>query len=88
MMSEVNGNGRLRAAADSAVLALLARVGIAVLMTLVLPLGAWMGSKIVGSFESKLDAILTKQDVQTDKLNELDTRVTRVETRLDYVGPR
>lgn len=56
--SNPNGNGqRLQAAAEGALLQLVARWGIVAICAIALPAGAWMGSRIIGSLDKVIERV-------------------------------
>lgn len=72
------GNGRsVQKAAESAILQLAARVGIVVLMTICLPFGAWVGSRLV-----------TSLDRLTDSVSDIKLELVGVKRDIEYLKAR
>ena len=53
-----SGNGqRLQAAAENALLQLVARWGIVAICALALPVGAWMGNRLIGTLDKVVESV-------------------------------
>ncbi len=74
-MAEANGNGngqRFEQAAESAALKLISRWGMVGIMTIALPIGAWMANRLVSSMDKlgdsvevmRIDIVGLKKDVE------------------------
>lgn len=74
---------RIEQAANNAFLQLAARFGIVIIMTVALPMGAWLGSRLIET----LDMLVVKLDdnmIATDRrFDAVENRVTKIEVEVE-----
>ncbi len=74
MAEDANNGSRMKSAAESALLQLAARWGIVAICTVAMPLGAWMGARLVET----LDRV-------AEKVGGVEMTVQRLTVDMDYV---